>query len=67
MICSQQDREQAQTLSASEDRAAWLKAHGPIPAVLEMRIKSTGRIVRHSIPRHMQKRKVRGRRSRRAV
>lgn len=49
---------------AAADRAAWSAAN-PTPAVLVMVVTSTGRVIRHSIPKHLMRRPgTRGRRRR---
>jgi len=68
-----QRREQAalDALTGAAEREAWSRAH-PCPAVLEMRVVDTGRVVRYAIPPHLaaQKRamdKRRGPRRRRRI
>lgn len=68
-----QRREQAalDALTGAAEREAWSRAH-PCPAVLEMRVVDTGRVVRYVIPPHLaaQKRvmnKRRGPRRRRRI
>lgn len=68
-----QRREQAalDALTGAAEREAWSRAN-PCPAVLEMRVVDTGRVIRYAIPPHLaaQKRamnKRRGPRRRRRI
>ena len=44
------------------ERERWRSRLGPAPAVLEMRVVDTGRLIRFVIPRHLQRRRGKARR-----
>lgn len=65
------ERAALDALTGAAERVAWSRAN-PVPAVLEMRVTSTGKVIRYAIPPHLaaQKRamdKRRGPRRRRRI
>lgn len=66
-LCFEERQEAERASNAAADREEWRRLNGPSPAVMEIRFKATGRVARYTIPPHLRPRKVRGRRSRRAV
>jgi hypothetical protein len=61
-------REQAaiDAATGSAEREEWNRAH-PAPAVLEMRVGDTGRVIRFAIPRHLAGKRRRGPGRRRGI
>jgi hypothetical protein len=50
-------RAELAALEGAAEREEWRRRNGPVPAVLEMRVVDTGRIIRYAIPPHLQAQK----------
>ena len=66
--CDREEREAANRIGRGEaaraEKAKWREIMGPPPAVLEMRVTSTGKLIRYAIPPHLLKKHPARRRAR---